>query len=199
MNSVHEQCPISDSKIVLSQKLVKCTMCTHSPASTPRQAHWPCRNAARAPLRAMPRACAPPCRAPTPCLAPLRASACAPSACASSAYRPCEPPLARPCMCAQRQRLLSAFAPVTIQFHWAVAQFSFAPNFILFFFSFPSVAFLATSTCSSLNIASIQLNNFMSSTLKFIKILFHYPITQIKFIQIYFIYFLCSSLLTVNS
>ena len=30
MNSVHEQCPNSDSKTVLSQKLVKCTVCTHT-------------------------------------------------------------------------------------------------------------------------------------------------------------------------
>ena len=70
---------------------------------------------------------------------------------------------------------------------------------IIIIILFPSIAFLATSTCSSLNTASIQLNNFMSSTLKFIKILFHYPITQIKIIQFYFSYFLCSSLLTVNS
>ena len=36
MNNVHEQCPISDSETVPSQKRVKCTVCTHNPASTPR-------------------------------------------------------------------------------------------------------------------------------------------------------------------
>ena len=58
-------------------------------------------------------------------------------------------------------------------------QFFFTP----FFFPISRVAFLATSTCSSLNTASIQLNNFMSSTLKFIKILFHYPINQINLLK----------------
>ena len=58
MNSVHEQCPISDSEIVLSQKLDKCTMCTataqlaHPGAHRRAQARehmavswvlWPCR------------------------------------------------------------------------------------------------------------------------------------------------------------
>ena len=55
MNSVHEQCPISDSETVLSQKLVKCTVCTHSPASIPRRAQWPCRT----PAPPMPHTCAP--------------------------------------------------------------------------------------------------------------------------------------------
>ena len=46
MNSVHEQCPISDSETVLSQKLAKCTMCTATaqPALTGRAqaaSAWP--------------------------------------------------------------------------------------------------------------------------------------------------------------
>ena len=48
MNSVHEQCPKSDSVTVLSQKLAKCAMCTATaqPARISRaQAAraWPCR------------------------------------------------------------------------------------------------------------------------------------------------------------
>ena len=40
MNSVHEQCPKSDSEIVLSPKQVGCTKCTACwPSSTPRCAH----------------------------------------------------------------------------------------------------------------------------------------------------------------
>ena len=77
-------------------------------------------------------------------------------------------------------RLLSAFAPRFLLFPATGKYKNFIPIFFShFFFSYPSVAFLATSTCNSLNTASIQLNNFMSLTLKFIKILFHYPITQI--------------------
>ena len=89
MTIVHEQCPNSDSEIVLSQKLVKCTMCTHTAqlarpgarrhAQAPAQ--WPCRGrpagrvaGPRSPLRAvsraMPRACAP--RAARLCPAPPR-------------------------------------------------------------------------------------------------------------------------------
>ena len=63
-------------------------------------------------------------------------------------------------------------------------KFFFSPHF---FFHSSSVAFLATSTCSNLNTASTQLKTFMSSTIKFIKILFPFPN---KFIIIYFIYFL---------
>ena len=98
MNNVHVPGPISDSEIVLSQKLAKCTMCTATaqPARTGRaqaMLAWPCRGQPsivswlrlwpcrrrRAPyrgrrcrvaarLRASLR-CAHPCLASTPCLA----------------------------------------------------------------------------------------------------------------------------------
>ena len=101
--------------------------------------------------------------------APLHASVCAPNACASSACA-----LARPCACSQP--LPHVFFYFQLLENTKILYLFF---FLIFFFSYPSVAFLATSTCNSLNTASIQLNNFMSLTLKFIKILFHYPITQI--------------------
>ena len=114
---------------------------------------WPpsrsCRSAAGAPLRAVrhavPSACAPLCSAPTPrapepcaperrapCPATLRAYAFALSACASSAQRPA--PLQASACAPSAQHLLSAFAPITIQFHWAVAQFSSALNIYIYFF-----------------------------------------------------------------
>ena len=197
MNNVHEQCPKSDSVTVLSQKLAKCTMCTVTAQPARPALLRPC--APPTCLRAVPHA---PARAPVRPAPPREPVPRAPAR--ARAARPAFPPLA----CHNTISLGSS----PIQF---CTKFFFRFFFVFFYFFFfyfqllentkknkkiyPSVAFLATSTCSSLNTASIQLNNFMSLTLKIIKILFHHLITQIKFIQFYFIYFLCSSLLTVNS
>ena len=48
MNSVHEQCPNNDSKTVLSQKLVKCTVCTHTAQAARPGAHKRAQARARA-------------------------------------------------------------------------------------------------------------------------------------------------------
>ena len=147
MNSVHEQCPKSDSEIVLSPKTgwvhqvhsLLAKQHTQARTGTPRCSQWLCRGS------------------PVGCVATPGCRVALPRALAPNA------PLRR--------------AP-NLMLKWAVAYFNVYTIFI--FFSLPSVAFLATSTFNSLNTASMQLNNFMSSTVKFIKILFHYPITQIN-------------------
>ena len=128
MNSVHEQCLISDLETVLSQKLVKCTVCTHSLASTPRRAQWSCRSAARAPLRAVPCAYAPlvvrlcPLRLRLARLCPVR----------PRPARPCASRRAPRASLAQRPR---APAP-SLMLKWAVAHFKFCIFFFFLFFRF---------------------------------------------------------------
>ena len=91
-----EQCPFSDSETVLSQKLVKCIVCTHSPASTPRCAQA-CPVGCVAALSARPCAlcwalCCAPCRTPAPCApcAPARLRLLAPACAPALSLCPCQ-------------------------------------------------------------------------------------------------------------
>ena len=107
MNSVHEQCPNSDSETVLSQKLVKCTVCTHTAQPARQGAHrhaqartgTPKRAQARPGARsgrvvaAQPAVSQRPARAPARCPARLRPARlglpyCAPKPRSSSAPAP---------------------------------------------------------------------------------------------------------------
>ena len=118
INSVHEQCPISDSETVLSQKLAKCTMCT----ATAQPARTGCPQAARAwSCRGQPSAVSWP--RPWPCRSP-RLPCC-------SAARPCSPTCRAPRACVScpvRLRLPLRSQP-------PLPQFSSAPNFFFFRFS----------------------------------------------------------------
>ena len=76
-NFYDEQCPNSDSETVLSQKLVKCIVCTHSPSSTARCAQArpgapTCAPSAPVPLPALPVPLHPAPLRPAPLPAPCR-------------------------------------------------------------------------------------------------------------------------------
>ena len=154
MNSVHEQCPKSDSETVLSQKLAKCTMCTATaqPARTghAQAAHvWACHgqpsavSQRRAPAAPVPRACAPARLGPArPTL--LRPTPPAPPTCLRGVPRvplhakhPCAPSApACPAPSAQRP----AFPPLacykTISLGSSPIQFCTKKKFSFFFSHF---------------------------------------------------------------
>ena len=103
MNSVHEQCPKSDSVIVLSQELAKCTA-TAQPARTGRAlvvVSWPAQRRVAAPRACVARVAHPLAQrprptpsAPVPLRAPCGPACRAPHACACP-YAPSAPARAR--------------------------------------------------------------------------------------------------------
>ena len=136
MNSVLEHCPNSDSETVLSKKLVKCTVCTHTaqpvhpgthrhakaravavswlPSRPCRSARLQCLSASRAPLHAVPSS---------------MPHACAPHAAPSLAQRP-----RAQCPSASAPAP-SAYAP-RLMLKWAVAHFSVCTIFFSFLSSY---------------------------------------------------------------